>query len=391
MSDRLFFSFYRWVFFLPLLPYLSFVAPVIPERIGPFNISGWSWVLMFAVTLYYLVQQRNNRFPVSFWIPWIVYVLLYLVADFSFPGLQLTIQYVLPFMVGIVASGFTYSKEKMHWLFKGLFFTSGVIAAVFAYGHFFRGGWTPMTAYTPMLLSVTAAVTIGIFYLTKKLQFLLLYFLLFLIPFIDVTRMGIAVFLVIFIFHFANRKILSKVAFSVIGAAAVLFVFNSKSFQEKMFFEGRGSLSDLSLNYYDETNKTMNTSGRAGFLQYYEKGLRNAPLLGNGPRSDMYALKSVWGGAGVSEAHNDYVAVRYNYGYIGLALLLFGFLLTFVITGLRFFKEKNPYKVLIQSSLMILTLTFLLYMYSDNILKSTTFFTDLYFVLIGITFAEFKD
>ena len=133
----------------------------------------------------------------------------------------------------------------------------------------------------------------------------------------------------------------------------------------------------------------MNTNGRASFLQYYEKGLRKAPFIGNGPRADLYVLKDVWGGLGVSEAHNDYISLRYNYGYIGLGLLLFGFVMTFFSIYVKFRKEKEAYKILLQSSVMILTITTLLFMYSDNILKATVFFTDYYFALIGIVYAKY--
>lgn len=390
IGDR-FYGFYFWMFFLPILPYVAFVVPFVPETIGSFNLSGWLWVVMFLVALYYLTQQERFLFPVYLWLPWVIFLLGYLLFDFSVPGLQLTAQYLLPLLVGIVASGFSYSKENLHWLYKSLLFPTFIIVCVVAYGHLLKGGWTPMTAYTPMFLSVVAAISIGVFFLSGKSIFLLFFILLFFVPFLDVTRMGMLVFLIILIFHFANKKFFLKIAFLFFGLIAIIIVFNSKGFQEKTFYSGRGDFSDISLNYYDESNEVMNTSGRSNFFQFYEKGLKDAPLFGNGPRADMYALKSVWGGAGVSEAHNDYLAVRYNYGYVGMFLLLFGFISSFMSVYVKYRNENNGYKVLVQSTFMILTLTFLAYMYSDNILKSTVFFADFYFALLGIAFADFNE
>jgi hypothetical protein len=389
MEERQFYNFYRWVIVLAFMPYMNYAFPFIPQSIGPFNLSGYAWIIMLIVVMYYLQNKKKSAFPYLFWIPLYAYIFLYLLIDYSFPGLQLTLQYTVPFLVGVQASYFTYTKEKLSWLYGQLLILSGIIVLMFAFGELFRHGWVPMEAQTPMLLSVTGAVTMGVFYQTRKILFLLVFICLFLVPFIAVTRMGIFVFLIIFIFHFANRGFVGKIMVAVIGLAMVMFVFNSKGFQEKTFYSGSGEVSDLSLNYY-ESGDQMNTSGRSSFMQYYEDGIKKSPVFGNGPRADIYVLKDVWGGDHVSEAHNDYIAVKYNYGNIGLGLLLLGLIATFIDVYRMFSKETNPYKQLLQSTVMTMTLTFMVYMYSDNILKSTVLFTDLYFALIGMVYAKYE-
>jgi hypothetical protein len=388
MEEKQMYNFFRWMFFLPLLPYISFLLPFLPQQIGPFNISGIAWLMMYGVVIYYMFAGKSeSKFPYVYWLPWICFLFLYLLYEFTFEGLQLTLQYTLPFFVGITASRFVYGKRQLHWLFKNYWIATGIVLSAFVYGYFFLKGWTPMTATTPMYLSVIGALTIGVFYMTKKIIYLLAFVGLFLVPFADVTRMGIAVFLIIFIFHFANKGGMSKIFFAALGVLAVWFVFNSKGFQEKTFFGGRGEMTDISLNYYDP-GKTMNTSGRSNFLRYYEPGLNRAPIMGNGPRADMYVLKNIWGGKGISEAHDDYLAVRYNYGYFGLVLLMFGFIGTFFDLFSQYVKADHGYRKLLQSSTMILTISFVVYMYSDNVLKTTVFFTDFYFALIGMSYAK---
>jgi hypothetical protein len=390
MGDKQFRNFFRWVLFLPVLPYAGFAFNFPPERIGSYNTEGVSWVVMYVVSLYYFISSKGKSlFPVLYWIPWFVFLCVYLLVDFSFPGLQLTLQYSIPLLVALVASRFEYTIERLNWLFKNLYIVTGIIVGAFIYGTYFMEGETPMAAITPMFLSIVGALTIGLFYQTKKILYLILFGVLFMVPFIDVTRMGIVAMIIIFVIHFENKNFISKFFYGLLGLLAIVFVFNSKGFQKKTFYGKEGKISDISLNYYDPGDR-MNTSGRSVFLKYYEKGLKKSPLIGNGPRSDLYVLKGVVDGSGISEAHNDYIAVRYNYGYVGLVLLLFGFIGTFADLWLRYAREKDMYTKLIQSSVLTLTITFLIYMYSDNILKSTVFFTDIYFILIAMAYARLK-
>lgn len=393
MENKKFYTFYRWLFFTAFLPYIAYLFPDIIGEIAGFNITGWSWLIMLLVSSYYAMTFHIERpFPVFFWLPWIVYMLIALSAQFSFYGLQLTFQYSLPVLVGFVASGFTYDKEKLHWLYKTLLKLGGVIGILYIYGYLFNNNYTPFSAYSPMFLSIIAALSIGTFYITKNVRFLLVYAVFFLVPFFDVTRMALLVFLFILVMHFANRNLISKFIFSILGVALALFIFNSKGFQEKTFFGESKLISDLesNVNYYD-SGSIFNTSGRAQYLKYYEKGLRAKPLFGNGPRADLHVLDDIKGADSFSEAHNDYIAVRYNYGYFGLGCLLFGYLSTFVSTYLRFAREKNMYRLLLQSTVLTLTLAFLMAMYTENMLKSTTFFNDFYFAMLGMIFAGYDD
>src|SRR5690606_41820410 len=47
-----------------------------------------------------LFRTRSIEFPLLFWLPWILFMVVYLVIDFSFLGLQLTLQYTLPLLIG---------------------------------------------------------------------------------------------------------------------------------------------------------------------------------------------------------------------------------------------------------------------------------------------------
>lgn len=377
-------QFYSALFFTALLPYLPYIFTFLPGQLLGFNWTGWAWIAMLLVTLVQLLKTHRIHFPVWLWLPWMVYITVYLAVDFSIMGLQLTLQYLLPLLIGLVASGFTYSELQLRWLFKWFTRLCIIIIALFVIGYIFRGGYTPAAAATPMLLSIAASLVAGIYYLAKDIKYLVYFGLLFLVPFIDVTRMGIAAFLAIFILHFANRKIGGKILYGLLGLLVVVLVFNTKGFQEKTFYEGHGRLSDLSVNYYE--NETLNSNGRRTWQIALEPGIKVAPILGNGPRADLDALLKISNNQ-IKEAHNDYLSIRYNYGYLGLVLLLYGFGLTFISIFLRLRNETSILNQLLGTSTLTLFISFLMFMYSDNILKYTIYFPDFFFAMIGIFYS----
>jgi hypothetical protein len=301
-------------------------------------------------------------------------------------GLQLTLQYSLPIFVGIVASQFEYTWQKLRWLFQVFFKLMFAVYSLFVIYKILIG-FAPNMAATPMLLLIGATLSIGIFFMTKKRVFIVLYFFLFLMPFFSVTRMALVAFAAVFIFHFANNKLGSKIVAGVGGMLLLLIVVNSSGFQKKTFYEGKGNVSEINLDYYDD--ESINSSGRKSWKIALEPGLEKEPLWGNGPRADASVLGEVIGKE-VGEAHNDYMSVRYNYGYIGLTLLLSAF-------GFNFFKLyrmrgnlKEPVFQLLISTSLTLFIPFLLFMYSDNILKYTIWFPNYFFALIGIVFSIHK-
>jgi hypothetical protein len=376
--------FFLAILLTTILPFITFVFPFIPEQILGFSLTGWAWIIMLLVTLFYLFQTRTAEFPLRFWLPWLGYLIIYLLIDFSYPGLQLTLQYILPVLIGIVVSGFSYSEEDLIWLFKGLIRVCIIIFFMSIYGIIFRGGYGPGSASTAMLFSVSVSILIGLYFVFHERIYLVLSGLLFLVPFFNVTRMGIAATVAIFIFHFANKNIRGKIIYGLFGGLILLLVFNSRKFQEKTFYSGSGELTDLRFNYYD--NPDFKTSGRLSWIKALKPGLKAAPIWGNGPRADIEPLRKITK-INTGEAHNDYLSVRYNYGYVGLGLLLIAFFTTF-LSVYRISKKhsENIYIYIISTSVLTLFISFCMFMYSDNILKYTIFFPNYFFAMIGILY-----
>jgi len=382
--EKRFKQFFAALLLTTALPFVPFVLPFFSGQFFEFNLTGWAWMIMLVVTLTILLSTSNPNFPILIWIPWAAFLIVYILIDFSFIGLQLTLQYLLPLLIGIVASGFSYSPEKIHWLAKWFKMLCLAVLLMFAYGRLFRGGYTPAEASVPMLLSIASSFLVGLYFITQKMKYLVYFGILFSAPFISVTRMGIAAFLAIFIFHFANQKIVGKIVYGLLGVIFVVIVFNSSGFQEKTFRGSKGKLSDLSFNYHE--NDAININGRNSWKNALEAGLKAYPIWGNGPRADNKELIEVTG-LKTGEAHDDYMSVRYNYGYVGLTLLLFGFGVTFISIFQNLRNETSILNWIIGTSTLTLFIVFLMFMYSDNILKYTIYFPNYFFALIGIFFS----
>lgn len=344
---------------------------------------------MLLVTLVSLVSTRKIEFPILFWAPWFLYIVVYLINDFSYLGLQLTLQYTLPLLIGIVTSGISYKTVDLQWLFKGFRRLCIAIYVLFIIGYFFRGGYGPSVAATAMLFSVAVSLLTGLFFITKEKKYLLYVGILFLVPVFEVTRMGIAATAAVFILHFANHNIRGKVFFGLLGALIFFAIFNSKSFQGKTFKSGKGELRDLTFNYYENPN--IKSSGRLSWRKALEPGLKAEPFWGNGPRSDNEQLSKI-SKRTHGEAHNDYLSVRYNYGYAGLFLLLTGFIFGF-ISLYRLSRKfiRNDIIWLLSTSALTLFISFIMFMYTDNILKYTIYFPNYFFALIGIVYSFKRD
>ena len=344
---------------------------------------------MLLVTVVNLFRTKTVEFPILFWLPWVLYMAVYLVVDFSMLGLQLTLQYILPLLIGVVVSGLVFTEEDLKWLFKWFGRLCIIIYAMFVYGYLLKGGYGPSAAATSMLFTIPVSIFSALWFMTRGKIYLLLIGILFLASVLQMTRMGIAATSAIFILHFANQSFRGKIIFGIFGVLIFIAVFNSKRFQEKTFYRGEGTLSDITLDYYD--NPDIRSSGRISWKNALEPGLKAKPIWGNGPRADNAYLTKISQKRG-GEAHNDYLSVRFNYGYVGMSLLLFGFAGTFIsLYKVSRRNSESNYLWLLSTSALTLFISFLMFMYTDNILKYTIYFPNYFFALIGVVYSLKRD
>jgi len=377
--EKLFRFFFFALLVTGLIPYIPIVFPFMPIQIFGFNYTGWAWIsMLFSSILIIFNIRKKSKFPIIFWLPWTVYISFYAILLYSFKGLQVTLQYILPILIGYIASTFIYT-EKNEKFIKKIVSIFSVFIIVIIYFRIFRGGTGgPVTAILFTFLSVVFSV---LYFQTHKLKYLILFSIAFLVPIFGVNRMPTLTIAFILPFTFYPIRLKYRLLFIIVAFILGIAVFYSEPFQKKMFHTGSGSFYDL-----DFENPAFNTSGRDNLFKYMDAQMDENPYFGNGPRADYILFLNVLGWD--QEPHNDYKVVRFNYGWIGLILLLFALTVTFLKLYLLKKKIVNKYQLLLWSISLTLFIPFMLLMYTDNILKYTIFFPNLFFAVMGMTFSN---
>ncbi len=383
MYDKSTIGYYKWIFFTALLPYADRFVPIFPDDIWGFNLSGFAWIIILLVSLLRIfIHFHAITMPGWVWLPWIVYISIQWLQDQTFLGLQSTLQYMVFPVVGMAASTYTYSDETMVRLRRWFGWYTAVVLgsmllALANFGDFGKGVGSVMT------LAVLGAILLSDYWLYNDRRMLFYFSLMVAIPIIALIRMGIAMIFAVAIFHFANRSVTGKVIIGVIICCVGMAVFYSPGFQRKTFYSGQGDLASFTLK-----NDDLNTSGRTRMWSLAERDMKDHPWFGAGSRADLrmlirykYKLK---------ELHNDFIAVRYNSGWIGLGCLLFGFVAQFWLLYRLKSSIEDAYTALICYAALTIFIAWLGFMYTDNALKYSPFFGNLHFCLIAIVYSRMK-
>lgn len=384
MHDKSTIAYYKWIFFTALLPYADKFIPYFPDGIWGFNLSGFAWIIIFLISLIrILVNFQSITVPGWVWFPWIAYIFGQWLADLSFLGLQTTLQYMVFPIVGMAASTFSYNDETIMRLRRWFrLYVLIVIASMFLalanFADFGKGVGSVMT------LVVLGAILLSDYWLYGDRKMLLYFGLMTLIPILALTRMAIAMMFAMAICHFGNKNITSRLVIGIVVCCVGLTVFYSQGFQKKTFYSGQGDITSLSFN-----NEDMNSSGRTRMWMLARKEMRAHPWIGAGSRADLKMLIKY--GYKLKELHNDFIAVRYNNGWIGLGCLLFGFIAQFVLLYQKKKYLEDAFTALIYYAALTIFIAWAGFMYTDNALKYSPFFGNLHFCLIGIIYSRLKD
>lgn len=286
-------------------------------------------------------------------------------------------------VVGMAASTYSYSDETMTQLRRWFTWYAGIVLismflALANFSDFGKGVGSVMT------LVVLGAIVLSDFWLYNNRKMLVCFGLMAIIPIIAMVRMGIAMMFAIAVLHFGNRSLSMRLVIGAIVCSVGLAVFYSPSFQRKTFYSGQGDITNLSMS-----NGDLNTSGRSRMWSLAERDMKDHPWLGAGSRADLrmliryrYKLK---------ELHNDFIAVRYNSGWLGLGCLLFGFTLQCWLLYKQKGNVEDAYTALVFYAALTIFIAWIGFMYTDNALKYSPFFGNLHFCLIGIVYSRLKE
>jgi hypothetical protein len=372
--------FYYVIFTSSIIPYLPEIIPGVPKTIAGFNFNGWAWILTLCYSFIVIIfNGKNITYYALPFLGWILYIVFYSIFFPSFLGIQLTLQYIAMFIVGMAASTFIYTKNKIKRLFY-IFISIQIIISGIAY--IFSISELLSAAFV-MTLVFAGILLLSIYFVARNKMALGLYLIFLILIYFAITRMAIFLMLLIAPFHMAKYNFYKRIFTLTIMVFIGLIIFYSSSFQQKTFFSGKGEITDVALG-----NENFQSSGRVYLHELLYEEIDKNPMFGQGPRADLEKFKK--NDLTIKEAHNDFISVRYNYGWVGLSLLLFGFFVQ-IIRLIKFKKFLvSKIELIMYYSSLTAFLAWAGFMYSDNILKYSTYFGNYHFCLIAILYSVHK-
>lgn len=357
-----------------------------------FNISGLAWVVPFAVSLLVLIQKFDKvSFPFGIWLPWVVLLLFYLllvdpsVLDPRVSPLQRTLQLLCPLAVGMAVSTSRLSCSSLRALIPTMRRVACLLFLIILMktGVILTGQLPDVTGLAPEAISGTLLCTffVNAYLLKHRKEDLLIWIMLVTLPFIAVTRMAIAVCLLSFPLAFAPMRLRKRLFALGLIVVVALMVFYSPRIQKKMFYSGKGSLSDITA-----ANNNFATSGRTYILARLSAEARERLWTGRGTgctETVVYRITKT-----VAYPHNDWLLTLYDYGILGVTILIFCMLLTVVNALRQRRKTREP-----DCQILLLTgaagfFPFCLMMLTDNVMVYASFYGNLHFALLGLGYAS---
>jgi O-antigen ligase len=171
-----------------------------------------------------------------------------------------------------------------------------------------------------------------------------------------------------------------RVAIAVLGLVIGLAAFYSPKVQSKMFLSGKGALSDLR---YD--NPDLYMTGRKAMWDSLLEGCEEKPWFGHGGNADRTWLLSR--GFYLYLPHNDWLRVRFNYGWVGVALYL-ATMIAQVAHGRRKLLVGDRKARALAAAGLSCFVPYAVVMFTDNVLIYCQFFTVPMMMLIGLSYSH---
>jgi lipid-A-disaccharide synthase-like uncharacterized protein len=349
-----------------------------------YQFTGWAWVLISVASLFRLFSHSNRiRFPFWIWLPWSAFVLIRTFAGYEYAW-QSTCQILCPTLAGLAASTYSYSGDRLLVVAKTIraayyICLIGIVLIVipFSLRDIDNSGWA------------TGAVSLLFFqawflaqYLLngKKKRDLILYLSAVAVPVLGANRGPLIASVALVVFAVVPISVRRRVAIAATAIVLGILVLYAPKVQRKMFYSGHGTLADLRLD-----NPNLQTNGRAAMWKCLEEGSTEAPWLGHGGNADRTRLLQA--GFSMYLPHNDWLRLRFDYGFIGLALYT-ATLLTQLLHARHKFQTTLPagIKAMVGAGLTCLV-PYAVVMYTDNVLIYCQYFTVPMMLLMGAAYS----
>lgn len=371
-----------------LIVFVFTVMALAGGRIMGYSLTGIAWVVPLVAALLILARQiREIRFPFILWLPWGVFLMTQLLfADYASLDervipFQRTVQLLTPVFVGMAASTYRPSEsvlEAVTLLCRYFVFVLIALVAVKT-GIVITGRLPEVTGLAPEVMTVILLCTFfaSRYTVSKEKRDLQFWGILAMIPFIAVTRTAIAVTLLTFPLNLGRIQFAKRLLIVVLIFMLSLVAFYSTRVQKKMFYSGKGEISDVA-------SKDFATSGRSFMWTQMLEKLEGNYVEGFGTGAAESFVYRITGKT--CYPHNDWLLTLYDYGLVGVTL----YAITLLATVAHALKSS---KLNISSEARTLFLAgasamipFSLMMITDNIMVYSSFFGNLQFMFLGLAY-----
>lgn len=410
------------IIIVPLLvffnPFLFIQMSILVSSISLASITGWrgavefgggvirwtglQWGVLLVAYLFYILSHRNSLkhfSKVKIYGFFVCYCLMSLfVFNFSFQGVINFLLFLYPVLFFVTVMNEVNNEERAKKLEKTLLFSSVfmlILSLFFAILGLRVNIFLPTSVSSPVrrlsLLKGSAgtalfllpifALSISRFYYERKYSI----WLIFTVTIIVLTglRIGLVALIAIMLYvTFRLKRRFSKILMIVIIFSSIYVMFKNNIFQELMFYHPVTSISDITISNID-------TKGRAFLWPKYWPGILQKPILGHGAGQADILTKRVFGF--LSNPHNSYIQLLYDYGIFGLTIYLFYFLQLISKLRRKETQVKDPYLRATYMAITIGIIGLIITMMTDNVVIYWYFNQSLFLLLaLGYKYNEFR-
>jgi O-antigen ligase len=372
---------------IPFLVWIVVISTLLADMGGEgilgYQFAALGWLIPLVFSLWSLARGLGGfSFPFWIWLPWCCFVFIFTAISDEPNAIQRSIMMLCPLVVGMAISKAQIGKDALVALRKlMLYMTIGLIMLVaFKTGIIFTGVLPMLTGLAAEVM--TASMLCNYFaarYVFGDRKGLRWWTILAAIPVIAVTRTAIAVNGLTLPLTFAPLATLKRVIILFLIIIIGIGIFYSPRVQKKMFFSGRGTLVDVKWE-----NQDFVTTGRSYMWSKMWEKIDEQPLLGSGANASESFISKLT--RGLKHPHNDWLRLLFDFGYVGVVI----FALTLLMQILHAYRLAR--RTVGDVSMLFYAgassfLSFIIFMFKDNIILYAAFFGNLQFMILGLAYA----
>jgi len=378
-------------FGMPLIlsvPWAASIAGWPTRAEDGFRFTGYIWTAQFALLIVLLVAGLKQpapdraRFPSRRWQVWGAYLWCSLLwcNGWDRMNVQIACQITMPLMLGAVSAWCVRSEDQLKRLIRNYVSTLLPLLLVIIGTRVIMGNDPAGNRDAAMTVALIGCLLLSGLNRNFMTAYLSWAGCIALVLFSQ-SRMAAVSLTLLVIAHPLYKSVWRRLLAATVLGACGLAVFYSPTFQQRTFFEGSGSLTDLIEGLV--TGKGVDTTGRAeAWPLIYEEAWKE-PVLGHGVGSASLFVPQVWDL--MAHPHNDYLRIGFEFGLVGLALFAF-VIVSQLIDLVKRVKETDGAIQQAFAASMLGIVFFLIVAMTDNPLVYNLWYTDPLFVLMGAAY-----